>query len=361
MKRVLAKLRDSLLRVLDRFIDKITASSHNVSKGCGRRSEKLRATLGHPTSAAVPHSMQRIPLLLTPAAVLVLLTSSACSPMRFSQYSGPNRSNTVSEEAVAETSFRLPVYRSWPDKPYDILGTLRFENPNQNWDDGIINDAVAAAKKRKADAIIIRVGGEFGVGGNIGFAEDRTVWQSTQTTAVAIKWKPREQIEAEMARRHAFKTKFASSHPDLTRNGAVVDAAIDYLIARGTSLDSPTASSALQQILSELQGPRDGELGGKWLYRCHLNQSRLTSSWSTAAMGVASVNVKGDVLTIVSVDQGNEVSFSGSYDKGRVSGQMGLGALSIDCSGVAAAEKISLSGQGRTADGVCQASLVFQR
>src|SRR5205823_6026368 len=106
---------------------------------------------------------------------------------------------------------------------------------------------------------------------------------------------------------------------------------------------------------------RDGDLTGKWLFQCGFRQSRLTSSSSDSFSGVASVTLKGDVLTIVSTGGGSEVNFSGTYDKGRVGGKMGIGTLSINCDGVAAPEKISLSGQGQTADGVCQASLVFQR
>src|SRR4051812_16989567 len=91
--------------------------------------------------------------LFLAAALSFALT--ACSPMRFSQYSGSRRLWPVSPESMAETSFSLPVYRSWPDKPFEIVGSLRLENPDDRWNDGTIGDAVSAAKHKGGNAIII--------------------------------------------------------------------------------------------------------------------------------------------------------------------------------------------------------------
>lgn len=121
----------------------------------------------------------------------------------------------------------------------------------------MIGDAVSEAKKRRGNAIIIRYGSEFGVGGTIGAADDPSVWSQNQGTAPAT--------------------------------------------------------------------------------------------------------LKEGVLTIVSTQGPAEVTFSGSFDKGRLTGKMGIGATSINCDGVGSKEKISLSGRGQVADGTIQANLVFLR
>src|SRR2546428_5948513 len=284
-----------------------------------------------------------------------------CSPMRFSQYSGSRRVWPRSQDSMAETSFSLPVYRTWPDKPFEIVGSLRVEDPNQNWDDGIISAAVSAARSKHGDAIIIRQGSELGVSGYAGFAEDPMVWKQNQTTALVIKWKPKGVLETEAAALRAFKENFRAQHPELTPNVAVVDSAIEYLQFMGLSLDSGAAADKLKDILTEFHGSREGELNGKWLYRCNYTRSRLTSSSSDFFYGTALVTLKDNVLTIVSTSGLAEVNFSGTSDKGRVMGKMGISAVSINCDGVASKEKISLSGQGQIADGTFQASLIFLR
>lgn len=297
------------------------------------------------------------------SGLLLAITFTACSPTRFSQYSGSPRVWPVSQESMAETSFRLPVYRTWPDKPYEIIGSVRFEDPRREWDDGVINAVVSKAKSKHGDAIIIRYGSEFGVGGYVGMGEDTSVWSGNQITALVIKWKSKKALEAEAAATRTFRDGFQAKFPELAQNASLFNSAIDYIQRMGLSLDSESATERLKGILSEIHDSKEGELNGKWLYRCGFTRSRLTSSFSDYFYGVAQVTLKENVLTVVSTStsRGAEVTFSGAFDKGRVTGKMGIAATSVNCDGVAANEKISLSGQGQVADGTFQASLVFLR
>jgi len=264
-------------------------------------------------------------------------------------------------DSIAETSFKLPVYRTWPDRPFEVLGTLRFENPNKYWDDGVINEAVAAAKSKHGDAIVIRSGSEFGVSENIGSSEDPMQFtQQHQITALVIKWKPKAAVDAEMAQLRSFKEDFKSKYGDLCRSASLVDSAVAYLQWTGMSLDSASATEKLKDVLTQIKDTQQGELDGKWLYRCSYSRSRLTSSYSDFFFGIALVTLKDNVLTVVSTS-GQEITFSGSSDKGRVTGKMGIRSVSINCDGVASKEKISLSGQGQIPDGTFQANLIFQR
>ncbi len=280
--------------------------------------------------------------------------------MRFSQYSGSRRFGPVQPEAMAETSFSLPVYRSWPDRPYETIGSLRFEDPNKYWDDGVIAAAVSGAKSKGGDAIIIRYGSEFGVSGLAGFGDDPALLRQNQTTALVIKWKPKSVVEAEVAALRAFKQSFQAEHPGLCKNATLLSTAIDSLKWTGASLDS-VAADKITGWLTEIGESNHGELSGKWLYRCNFKRSQLTSAHSDFFYGMGLVALKDNVLTVVSTSGPTEVNFSGTFDKGRVTGKMGIAAMSISCDGVASSEKISLSGQGQVADGTFQASLVFFR
>jgi hypothetical protein len=129
----------------------------------------------------------------------------------------------------------------------------------------------------------------------------------------------------------------------------------------GLGLDSVAATDKLKEVLAEIHDSKEGELTGKWLYRCGFKRSRLTSSFSDFFYGTALVTLKDNVLTVVSTSGPAEVNFSGTFEKGRVMGKMGISAVSVNCDGVASKEKISLSGQGQIADGTFQASLIFLR
>src|SRR5581483_4207827 len=71
-------------------------------------------------------------LSLFSACVLV----SGCVPMRYSELTGNNRNNLTwpqGKGTMAETSYSIPVYRGWPERPYEVLGSVRFVDPGKYW------------------------------------------------------------------------------------------------------------------------------------------------------------------------------------------------------------------------------------
>ncbi len=136
------------------------------------------------------------------SALLVILALGyvvACTPMRFSEFSGRNRSWPVASGAMAEKQFAVPVYRGWPERPYHVTGSIRFEDPQKYWDDGIIKMAASMAKGRGGDAIVMRYGSEYGVGMITGAIGDPKVMSMNQITALVIKWKSQSEIASEEA------------------------------------------------------------------------------------------------------------------------------------------------------------------
>src|SRR5688572_28311982 len=74
--------------------------------------------------------------------------------MRFSEYTGHDKLDwETSSGALADTSYDLPVYKSWPSKPYVLLGEIYHLNERQEWREGEIRDAVKGAKKVGGEAI----------------------------------------------------------------------------------------------------------------------------------------------------------------------------------------------------------------
>jgi hypothetical protein len=85
---------------------------------------------------------------------------------------------------MAEQGHALPIYRSWPSEPYQVIGAVRLENPNQTWDEGDLGQAARKAKQHRADAIIVRRGSEFGVSKIVGANDDPSIATSGYTSAI---------------------------------------------------------------------------------------------------------------------------------------------------------------------------------
>src|SRR6266542_2015797 len=97
------------------------------------------------------------------AAALLSVFAFGCSPMRYSRYTGRNTPWPISVGTMTETSYKVPVYRGWPERPYEVIGSVRFPDPRKLWDDGIISMAASEGKRHGGNAVIMRQGAEFGV------------------------------------------------------------------------------------------------------------------------------------------------------------------------------------------------------
>ncbi len=127
------------------------------------------------------------PLLLRLVASSLLLVFAGCESMMYSRYDGPQKAWPVGS-SLTDGVYEVPVYKGWPEKAYEVLGVVQFDNPSIDWNRG---DAMQAAKQAKAaggDAIILLPkGGDPSPTGaavrqDLGLAGDRAV-------AVVVKWK----------------------------------------------------------------------------------------------------------------------------------------------------------------------------
>lgn len=80
------------------------------------------------------------------ACVLIPLAFTGCESMNFSRYEGGPRAWPTGS-ALTEGSYAVPVYRGWLEKPYDVLGVVRFANSNADWNRGDIKQTAEEARK----------------------------------------------------------------------------------------------------------------------------------------------------------------------------------------------------------------------
>ena len=82
-------------------------------------------------------------------AVLTIL-AAVCSPIRYSEYTGKKTIWPTSSGTMSETSYRIPVYRGWPERPYKVLGIRREDSPQL--------PVAAQAAGRDAFVLFLRAG-----------------------------------------------------------------------------------------------------------------------------------------------------------------------------------------------------------
>ena len=302
--------------------------------------------------------MKYSPLTLFAATALL----AGCAPFRYSQFTGHQPWPTAAG-TMADSSYAVPVYRGWPQRPYTVIGSIQFANPDAYWDDGDTARAARLAKSKNADAIIMRVGAEAGVRSIAGAAADPRVLSIGQVAALVIKWKPESEIAAEKAALERFASDFRGKHPGLSLSEPILEWAAEWVDSEGLSLDSATATTNLENVLSEvLTSSGDGK-SRKWLFKGSLRSNALTSSYSQVILGVATVTQNGDVISIVSAPGRASVHLSATVKEGRLSGQMGASSghaiYSGKTEGVFSPDQISVSGQAQTAEGLLQATFQF--
>jgi hypothetical protein len=105
----------------------------------------------------VPPMKRRALLLLLSPALAMLLT--ACQPMRFTQYNGGQETWPAGTSFSAQV-FDVPVYYALPERSYDVMGYIQFEDPATKWNLGDIKLAAALAKNRGGNALLMLMGGQ---------------------------------------------------------------------------------------------------------------------------------------------------------------------------------------------------------
>lgn len=127
------------------------------------------------------------PIGLLSLCFLVLIALTGCESMNFSQYTGAQQTWPTGS-SFTDKVLAVPIYRGWPENPYDVLGVVQFGNPNTDWNEGDLKQAARSAKAAGGDAIILLPKGNdpspkaTAMRAQLGIGEK-------QTAALVVKWK----------------------------------------------------------------------------------------------------------------------------------------------------------------------------
>jgi hypothetical protein len=311
---------------------------------------------------------QLVPII----AFAAFVTGCGSTPMRFAEYTGHDASSylgtwQLGPGTMAEGSgLAVPVYRGWPERYYRVIGSLRFVDPSKNWgyNEGILKEAASEAKHKGGDAIIIRQGAEYGVSKIAGAKNDRSVLSSSQTTALVIKWLTEQEIREMDVRLEDFRKRFAANDPAVWANPSMDRLIMTYLLLQPElTLKSSQLYDRFAEAKTKIITRTPENPSGDYIFKATVGFSTVLSGGGEEknTIGMATVSVDGENLTIVSSAGTIELNLAGTMIKNRVTGQIGIENISAKCEGAATPEKVSINFQSLTQDGTVTGNLVLQR
>lgn len=99
--------------------------------------------------------MKRVCLAVAVAALLI--RASDAEPTEFVPVRGEQPHREVSQQPEIDRRFALPVYLSWPARPYEVLGYVCVYKDDWRAPEevNLTRSAAIAAKTRGADAVLV--------------------------------------------------------------------------------------------------------------------------------------------------------------------------------------------------------------
>ncbi len=107
--------------------------------------------------------------------------------MRFAKYNGEQKAWPTGS-AFSDQVVELPVYRGWPEKPYEVLGYIEFDKADIEWNDGDIKQAATMAKELGGEAVLVIRKGEA-PSQNLTSLRNDIGMDGSRTAVVVLRWK----------------------------------------------------------------------------------------------------------------------------------------------------------------------------
>ena len=126
-------------------------------------------------------------LTLPILGLVALLTLTGCEGMKYAPYGGQQQPWPTGN-SLTDGVYDVPVYRGWPERPYEILGFIQFADANIDWNRGDAKQAAAEAKKAGCDAMIVLTKGAD-PSPTLANTRQKLGLDASRTTGVVIKWK----------------------------------------------------------------------------------------------------------------------------------------------------------------------------
>lgn len=309
--------------------------------------------------------------LLSLLALTLLFAGCASDKFTFSRYSGSPREWPTDRESLAEEGkgYEIPVYRTWPDKPYEVLGSIRHKYPYRWWNDGTIKDVSKMAKKNGGAAMVIRYGEEYGVSAVVTEGRERGTRNKPAVTALVIRFMSEEKIQererAEAERRKqmsAYWQDWEFRNPTAKFSEDARDVVVKYLASMGVSPASEDFRKQLDDILQRISRRQpEGSLAGEWICKAHVRSGGIASATEKDYFGIVSVEQAGQNLSILSKAGNLELTFTGKNQENAVAGSLGIAGVLAKAEGVASDDKISLTFITQLPNGTAQGNVAIQR
>jgi hypothetical protein len=291
---------------------------------------------------------------------LLLLAPPAPAKIVYSEFSG-YREWPIAAGSMADTEYAVPVYRTWPDKPYDVLGSLKYDDSRKRWNPGDIKSMAKEAKKRGGNAVILRHGSEEGVHALAGMKTPGLAIGNVQQTALVIRFLSREEIAQREAQQKALFKQYLANHPPGDFSEEAGSIALKFLLQSGHAFGDPDFMDKFADLMQRVVQREEGNLNGEWLFKALVKTSGITTSDEKTSFGTVTVQSDGTNMVVVSKEGSVELSVSGACSAARFSGQVGIAGFSAKAEGIALDTKISMTFNAVTSSGTAQGNIVLQR
>jgi hypothetical protein len=297
---------------------------------------------------------------LTLILLLSLLTS--CISSHYSNFSG-QRTWPTTKGAMPDTTYVVPVYRSWPDRPYRVSGSIELGKSKNDWRDADTAHAALISKGKGADAMIIESADELGWGSIPGTVRKAQVAPAMEMMALAIKWKSQSEVNGERKAWEALRTRFNTAHPGHELNDDLLEMSIECGATQGLNLDAPAGLKKLENILNAVTETSTNAASSLWLFRGTFHVTALTNSFTKTIYGLATVARTGGDVHLISNLKGADIRFDGSVTDGRLSGVMDISAGAVACKakaeGSLVPNRISMDSRGETENQMVRGTFTF--
>ncbi len=296
--------------------------------------------------------------------ILPLCLLTACAAHHYSAVHGSPTWPTT-RGAMSDSTHAVPLYRSWPDRPYRVIDRFQFTQNIGDWKDADTTRAAQIAKAKGGDAMILRFAGEFEPGAKASSAADPRAFSSDGVNILVIQWKSQSELALEKKALEQFRARYLARHPGVELSNELLEMGAEYCAYLGLNPVTPAASAQLEADLEELLGASTNVAASKWLFRATLHVNTLATSYTETIYGIATLTHTGENVAITSHSTKPGIQFSGFDHVGRVNGQMDVAAASAICpstaQGVLLPRKLSLDSQGQIANEVVRGSFTFLR
>lgn len=299
----------------------------------------------------------KIPLILH----LSLLLLTGCASTQYSTFTGSQVWPTT-KDAVASQKYAVPVYWSWPEHPYRVIGSIQIAEPQQELGNHEVARSAREASSRGGNGLIVPSGETMGLGQDS--VPAMKLFPTASTRALVIQWKSQSEVEEGSHRLDGLRAYMKRSYPalQLGNKNDLWDMSVEYVTWLGLDINTPSGAGKVEEVLSSLvaQDVSSSKRLFKGTLRTKTSAGQPTES---VVYGIATITSKDSDVAIISQPGTISVDFHGSRSNGQLLGQLnfasGSNAFTGKAEGSISPGKILLSCQWQFGGKPVQGAFIF--